>query len=674
MLFPPNIRLVFWLYAFLLVLFQLLRACLYVRNRDLADGASAAAIAGAFVVGLRFDLAIAAYVTMPVLIISKLARLKWGSGTERRVIALWFSAFGVIFVLMGLGELEFYREFYSRFNMLAIEYWSHPGTVGSMIWHGYPVVRYTLVGSGLCAAYILAVVWLERSWRPQAGLSSRSAHLANGAWLVLGMGLLVLAARGGIRGTPLEWGDAIHSDSTFANHLAQNGFWTLGRALHSHVSSKRVGKNWLNAMPGDEARQAVQRLLLLPNEALVSDRAQFPLLRQSHEGNRSVSGSAVSADPPNVVVIIMESFSGRYVGALGSDNDRTPEYNRLAQNGILFDRCFSNGSHTHQAIYAVGTSFPNLPGYECLMETALASQRFDSLPGTLKRRGYSTMFLYNGDFAWDNMQGFFRIQGMDRFVGRDDFDKTGYFDSTWGVSDKELFERANQEFAKTKAPFYATILTLSNHAPFELPKPLPFPEVTDAGEWNSRMNGIRFADWAIGHFFDLARRESYFRNTLFVLVGDHGFSVPPILTELNLLRFHVPLLFYSPGLLGEQGRRRHMVASHVDIEPTILGLLGENEPHQHWGRDLFTLPEDDPGFAVFKPSSGGNEVGFARGDMLLVETEGGKKTLYRYDVGFPPSVVELNPADRELFQQMAKDLHAYIQTALDVLTQHHVAP
>src|SRR5437867_13049193 len=101
----------------------------------------------------------------------------------------------------------------------------------------------------------------------------------------------------------------------------------------------------------------------------------------------------------------MESFSGRLVGALGSDNDRTPEFNRLAREGIVFDRCFSNGSHTHQANYACAACFPNLPGYEFLMQSALADQKFDSLPRAFKQRGYQTMFIYNGDFAWDNIYG-----------------------------------------------------------------------------------------------------------------------------------------------------------------------------------------------------------------------------------------------------------------------------
>src|SRR5687768_598957 len=150
----------------------------------------------------------------------------------------------------------------------------------------------------------------------------------------------------------------------------------------------------------------------------------------------------------------MESFSARYVGACGSDDDFTPEFNRLAAQGILFDRCFSSGTHTHQANVAVLGGMPNLPRHEALMEDySLGSRPLPALPRVLKQKGYSTTYLYNGDFAWENMRGFFKVQGIDRFVGRSDFDSR-HFDQTWGVSDALLFERANREFARAREPFF----------------------------------------------------------------------------------------------------------------------------------------------------------------------------------------------------------------------------
>jgi phosphoglycerol transferase MdoB-like AlkP superfamily enzyme len=182
---------------------------------------------------------------------------------------------------------------------------------------------------------------------------------------------------------------------------------------------------------------------------------------------------------------------------------------------------------------------------------------------------------------------------------------------------------------------------------------------------NKRLNGIRYADWAIGQFFAAARRERYFRNTLFVLVGDHGFSVAPILTELRLLRFHVPLLFHAPELLGRERRCRRDVASQLDIAPTVLRLVGDDRAREHWGHDLFARTEGDPGSAYFKPSEASSEAGWAVGDRLLIKTQGGQTRLYRYDLGFPPRVELLD--DDALRRSLDGDLQAYLTTADDAL-------
>jgi phosphoglycerol transferase MdoB-like AlkP superfamily enzyme len=556
-----------------------------------------------------------------------------------------------------------------------------------MIWKGFPVVRYLLLAAALTGPYVVGIVKLVRWYLPNDTEWRSGRGLTGVVGLTAATALLVLAARGGWQRKPLQWGDAVHSKSVFANHLAQNGFWMLAKDLFGGTGHSGDSEGLRHIMPTNEAHDRARRLLLLPQEELAGDHDCYPLLRTSRGGYRTVSLPPVSQDPPNVVVIMMESFSARFVGAVGSDNDHTPEYNRLAQRGILFDRCFSNGTRTHQAHYTIMAGFPNLPTTEWLMQNKLGDQPFDSLPRALKQRGYHTIYFHNGHMDWDNVEGFYKFQGVERFIGLRDFDTKANFVGTWGVLDNVLFERANQEFAKVKGPFYATIMTATNHVPFECPRPLPFPEVTvagkstrdpirfprNAGHYGDRLNGVRYSDWSLGKFFELARKEAYFRNTLFVVVGDHGINSPPVLTELNLLHHHVPLLFYAPSLLGEEPQRIHTVASHLDIAPTILGLLGDTGPHQHWGRDLFSLPDGDEGFAVIK-STAQPELGLVRGDTVLVRPGAGKFRLYRYDFGFPPSVVELGSSESDLAEAMDRDLRAYIQTATEVLTDRHAAP
>jgi phosphoglycerol transferase MdoB-like AlkP superfamily enzyme len=216
-----------------------------------------------------------------------------------------------------------------------------------------------------------------------------------------------------------------------------------------------------------------------------------------------------------------------------------------------------------------------------------------------------------------------------------------------------------------QGPFFGAILTLSNHSPFNLPDPLPFERITTGDDMEPRLNSMRYADWALGEFFRQAQGEEWFRNTLFVLTGDHGFGTAPPITAMHLDRNHVPLLFYSPALDPAAIGRRATVASQVDIGASVLGLLGLEVPHQSWGRNLFDPGLKDEGFAVVKPSGGEDLVAMIAGDYVLVREPEGKTLLYRCDYGFPPRV-ELLPKGEEAERRaaMLKQMQAYIETGL----------
>jgi phosphoglycerol transferase MdoB-like AlkP superfamily enzyme len=256
---------------------------------------------------------------------------------------------------------------------------------------------------------------------------------------------------------------------------------------------------------------------------------------------------------------------------------------------------------------------------------------------------------------------------MDRFVGSEDYVTPTFVDPVWGVSDYDVFMRAKEEFKgmAEKGPFFGAILTLSNHSPFNLPDPLPFERIATGGDMEPRLNSMRYADWALGEFFRQAQHEEWFRNTLFVLTGDHGFGAPSAITEMRLDRQHVPLLFYSPALDPAVIGRRRTVASQVDIGASVLGLLGLEMRHQSWGRNLFDSGLKDDGFAVIKPSGGENRVAVVEGDYVLIRDAKGDTLLYRCDFGFP-SRVELLPNGEaaERRATMLKKMQAYVETGL----------
>ncbi len=658
-LLPPEGRLVLALYPLLLALFALLRLALLVKNFELAAEVPAAVLRQSFLVGLRFDLAISSYLLMLLFLTLLLVK-----GRPRRWVMTGFSLLLGGLLLLGLAEAEFYREFQARFNGLVYEYLGHPVIVGGMIWDGYPVLPYLLIWAAAALPLFFGIGWLSRRLLAEGTSGPRLGRfplqIAGGLLLAV---LMVFACRGGIQNEPLRWGDAFFSQHAFANHLACNGFFTLARSGWDKIYSKQ--ESWAKAMPKEKALALTREMVLLPGDEPLQA-GEYPLLRRPAPTPGLLPGRKPGR-PVNVVVILMESFSGRFTGALGAPDGLTPDFDRLADQGVLFERAFSSGTHTHQGVYSSLTSFPNLPGYEYLMKMMEANQEFSSLPMLLDRQGYQTLFLYNGLFSWDNKEGFFRQHGMERFIGTEKYENVAFRDPVWGVSDQDVYHRANEEFRAMaeKGPFFSVILTLSNHAPFNLPEPLPFPRIITGDDREGRHNGMRYADWALGEFFRQARQEDYFRDTLFVVTGDHAFGGNPPITPMGLSRFHVPLLFYAPSLLGETPRRLQTVANQVDIIPSILALLDLRTPHQSWGRNLFSPALKDEGHAVIKPSGGEDQVAYIEGDYILIQAPRVKPELYRFSLDFPPRESgNLLRQEPERAARMEERLQAFVETAL----------
>ena len=651
--------------AALTLMLTLLRGALLAWNWELAAEVTRGDLLEAFFNGLRFDLRVVVIVGAPLMLTVLSARLM----AMRTLQCLWLTLATVLLCLLGTVELSFYREFHQRLNTLVFQYLQEdPATVLSMLWYGFPVVR-LLLGMALVSWLMYrGFRWLDRRTRlPATAANRRHSRLGALAARISVLLLLLVSstvlARGTLRqGPPLRWGDAFTTDSTLANQLGLTPALTLYSAAKAQFSDHR-NNAWLGLLDDDQATGITRSLLLTEHDRLI-DAELAPV--------RRVSEPAVDSVLPvrNVVVVLMESFAGYYTGALGSPLGITPEFDRLSKEGLLFTRYFSNGTHTHQGMFATMACFPNLPGFEYLMQEPEGGHAFSGLPQLLSQRGFDDLYVYNGDFAWDNQKGFFGKQGMRHFIGRNDYVNPVFSDPTWGVSDQDMFDRAVTELNALDhtRPFYALLQTLSNHTPYALPDPLPVDAVSGQGVNDEHLTAMRYSDWALGRFFDQVRNEPWYRDTLFVVIGDHGFGTPRQLTDLDLLRFNVPMLLIAPGITERFGQRNDIVGTQVDVVPTIMGRLGGAVQQQCWGRDLLALPAGDKGFGVIKPSGGGQTVGLLRGDELVVQPRGEQPRAYRYQLGPQATVTEQAQVPDDLQEQ----LKAYVQTATSALLEDRV--
>ena len=643
----------------IMVMLSLVRLALLAYNSELIGDTPVSTFVEAFGNGLRFDLRLVVYILIPLL----LAVLSARAMAARGVFRFWLTVTSSLALFAGLMEMDFYREFHQRLNGLVFQYVKEdPKTVLSMLWYGYPVVRYLLAWALVTWLLSLLFKGFDRMTR-SPGVAAASGARAVAPWyarigvFVVILLVAVVAARGTLRqGPPMRWGDAYTTDSNFANQLGLNGSLTLIAAAKSRMSEDR-DNIWKPTLPQEQATQTVRDMLLTEHDKLVDpeDAAVRRVTTPPQDNTLPIK---------NVVVILMESFAGHSVGALGSESNITPYFDKLAKEGLLFDHFFSNGTHTHQGMFATMGCFPNLPGFEYLMQTPEGSHKLSGLPALLSARDFDDVYVYNGDFAWDNQSGFFSNQGMTTFIGRNDFVNPVFSDPTWGVSDQDMFDRGAEELAKrgeAGKPFYALLQTLSNHTPYALPAKLPVDAVTGHGSLDLHLTAMRYSDWALGQFFEKAKKSPYYKETLFVIVGDHGFGNNRQITEMDLGRFNVPLLLIAPGIRDKFGPVRHTVGTQIDIVPTIMGRLGGETRQQCWGRDLLSLPADDPGFGVIKPSGSEQTVGIVTGDRILIEPREMEPRLYRYTLGreFKAELLQDNGDVAKLRER----LDSFIQTA-----------
>jgi len=315
------------------------------------------------------------------------------------------------------------------------------------------------------------------------------------------------------------------------------------------------------------------------------------------------------ARPLNLVIVLEESLGAEFVGALGG-LPLTPNLDRLAREGLWFERLYATGTRSVRGIEAVIAGFPPTSAVSTV-KLAKSQRDFFTLASFLKPHGYESSFFYGGESHFDNMRSFFMGNGFDRVVEQKDMPADAFI-GTWGASDGDLFEVAHRAFEQQAAdkPFFALVFTSSNHAPFEFPEHSIDLYEQPSGTVN---NAVKYADHALGRFIERARRSRYWENTLFLIVADHNSRVyGPSLVPIE--RFHIPGLILG-GPITTPGRIATL-ASQIDLAPTLISLMGLSGEHPLIGRDLsHPAQAARPGRAILQ---------FDKTQAYLEDTPGGE--------------------------------------------------
>ena len=562
-----------------------------------------------FVTGLRYDLMVSCCLVVPVCLVLMVA---WPRLVERR----WFRgctacycAVGVTLVLFTcIVDTYFFKEFDERLDHKAIDYLG-ASYVRRTLLEEFPLIPAMLVAVASLAG--LARLFLRLGFAKNATFSLCRAL----TWPVVAVPVLCLAVRSSVGPKAINSGLAYFSDSLSLAQLTLNGLFSLGETINSRVFRQTFLTEYLDLLSEEDAFAEAARVFVRPSDTLTGDPAN-PLRRITDTGR--------PRNDYNVVVVIMESLSWQYIGAMGGDSRLSPELDQLAAHGVLMDRCFAIGSRTRFAISGILCGFPDLPGDSVTVRSE-AQGSFFTLGHVLQRRGYETLFMCGQTPLFDHLQAFLRSNGFGTTVFEDDFD-VRTFRTHLGWCDDDLFTQAHRTFVDLgDRPFLAVLLTLSFHRPYEIPDGTCEAISSDKGH-DRELTCARYSDWAIGRFIERARRADYFDRTLFVFVADH--TGGPSGNPITVAGYRVPFLIYAPGVVGSQGRRVSAVCSQTDVSPTIMSILGGSYEHCFFGSNALDRPAGS-GMAMMQRS--GRAIALMAGDeSVVIIPFGGEMRAMRY--------------------------------------------
>lgn len=558
--------------------------------------------------GVRIDLnQIAMWAGVPALLAPWLA----DQPLAITLTGLWLQIIWLLFVLLEASTPQFIQEYDSRPNRLYIEYLKYPKEVFSMLWKGYKLV---LLGA---AVMVAVAAWLGHAWFAQA----RPDTLPAWPWRILLTLLVAAAITLAIRGTlghrPINPSSVAWCGDSLLNTLPLNSFYSVLFALYA-IKNERSAADVYGDLPDDTLQSIIREQARIEPGPPELPTLHFQPASQGPER------------PRNLVLIVQESLGAQYVGNLGGAG-LTPSLDALSGHGWNFTHAYATGTRSVRGLEAVTAGFPPTLSDAALRLTG-AQSRFFTLAQLLRRYGYRSRFIYGGEAHFDNMKSFFLGNGFDELHDLPSFESPAFV-GTWGASDEDMFDKLHTLLSRgDEQPTLHLAFSVSNHTPWEYPA----GRIAVQGDPATVENSVRYADWAIGQFFDRARNSSYWQNTVFLIVADHDARVGGA-QRIPLRHFHIPALIVGAGV---EARRDERIISQIDLPTTLLSLIGVSDAHPMIGHDLT------------RPGTGGRALmqyedhyGYLRGDTLAVLEPHRAPLFYRYTA--PDTYVPLDP-DPEL--------------------------
>jgi phosphoglycerol transferase MdoB-like AlkP superfamily enzyme len=491
----------------------------------------------------------------------------WFNGNWYKIIVRWYSYLLIILssVIM-VSDANLYTYWGFRMDYTPMLYLKTPGEAMASVTTLKAVLFFATI---ILISSFFIFIYHKFIDRLFSDFETTAYRFPWSIGLMLMFGSLIIPIRGGFGIAPINAGTVYFSQKMFLNHASINAIWNVGTSAFT----QKPLKNPYTFGDLKEAQTLVDALM--PKQA--------------------VSERVLSTDRPDIMIIILESFSGFLIGDIGGDSLVTPNFNRYSKEGILFSNFYASGTRTDKAIPAILDGYPALPAQSVIKEP----KKSQSLPNIVKiliDQGYNSSFWYGGEINFANFNSFVIGSGFRQIITKNNFAPENY-NSKWGVHDHVMFKALEDSMKKIKEPFINVVLTLSSHEPFDVPMEPHFKGSDNLAKYK---NSVYYADSALGSFLDRARQSEWWKNTLVILVADHCSRVTPEMPIYSLEAFKIPMLWIG-GALSKRGYRIERHGSQTDIPATLCGQLGLLQEFP-FGKDL--LADGKASFAFYAFNEG----------------------------------------------------------------------
>lgn len=492
------------------------------------------------------------------------------------LFSLTIFLFVLLIIQNAVSEFFFWNEFGVRYNFIAVDYLVYTNAVIGNIMESYPVVPLFASVGILAFAATYIIIKKSKSYLENLPNFSNKLKIIGVQILLLGSAFLILPSI-----TSQQ-----NSSNVFANELQSNGLQKFYKAF---TNSELDYFEFYETLPEN-------------------DLAQFDsIINLNYKNNTNNITSEGKEIKKNVVLITVESLSADFMIHYGNTNTITPFLDQLAEESLFFTNLYATGNRTVRGLEAVTLCLPPTPG-ESVLKRIDNKNKFTTA-SIFNSKGYTSKFLYGGDAFFDNMQDFFGGNGYD-IVDKSSLKPNEIsFSNIWGVCDEDMAKKAIQVMnneAKTDKPFFNHWMTVSNHRPFTYPE----GKISISGTAKSREGGVMYTDYALKQFFEMAKKQTWFKNTVFVIVADHCASSSGK-TELPMDKYRIPAFIYAPGFI--QPQKVDKLVSQIDVMPTVLGILNFNYTSKFFGQNVLQKNYKPRAFiATYQ------DLGYIKDDVLTI--------------------------------------------------------